>query len=123
MCACCGWQCLAHTICPNPSLPITCHQAARRRTCYWSCLLLLQAELADQSWQQQAKEAQLKENPAWPAIDRLEQQQQQLKQQIDAAQQFIQEHEEKSDYRPLKQQLEGLIDNVNSCTISLLSAV
>jgi uncharacterized protein YlxW (UPF0749 family) len=84
--------------------------------------LLLQAELADQSWQQQAKEAQLKENPAWPAIDRLEQQQQQLKQQIDTAQEFIREHEEKADYRPLKQQLEGLIGSVNSCTISMLSA-
>jgi uncharacterized protein YlxW (UPF0749 family) len=84
--------------------------------------LSLQAELADQSWQQQAKEAQLKENPAWPAIDRLEQQQQQLKQQIDTAQEFIREHEVKADYRPLKQQLEGLIGNVNSCTISMLSA-
>jgi uncharacterized protein YlxW (UPF0749 family) len=84
--------------------------------------LLLQAELSDQSWQQQAKEAQLKENPAWPAIDRLEQQQQQLKQQIDTAQEFIREHEEKADYRPLKQQLEGLVANVNSCTISMLSA-
>ncbi|KAF6253295.1 intraflagellar transport protein IFT-71/74 [Scenedesmus sp. NREL 46B-D3] len=82
----------------------------------------VQADLADQSWQQQAKEAQLKENAAWPAIDRLEQQQQQLKQQIDTAQQFIREHEEKADYRPLKQQLEGLVDDVNSCTISLLSA-
>lgn len=84
--------------------------------------LVPQADLADQSWQQQAKEAQLKENAAWPAIDRLEQQQQQLKQQIDTAQQFIREHEEKADYRPLKQQLEGLVDDVNSCTISLLSA-
>jgi uncharacterized protein YlxW (UPF0749 family) len=84
--------------------------------------VLPQAELADQSWQQQAKEAQLKENPTWPAIDRLEQQQQQLKQQIDTAQEFIREHEEKADYRPLKQQLEGLVDHVNSCTIGMLSA-
>jgi uncharacterized protein YlxW (UPF0749 family) len=80
----------------------------------------LQAELADQRWQQQAKETQLKENPAWPSIDRLEQQQQQLQHQINTAREFIKVHEEKSNYKPLVPQLQELVNSINNATIGML---
>lgn len=42
-----------------------------------------QAALADASWQVAALEAQLKEHPAWPTIERLEAQQRALQAQLD----------------------------------------
>lgn len=90
------------------------------------CLITLcayvQAELAEQSWQQQAKETQLKENPSWPAINRLEQQLQQLQTQIDNAEVFIREHEEKANYRPLAAQIMDLVDAINIANIGMLAA-
>jgi len=81
-----------------------------------------QAELADQVWQQQTKEALLKEQPAWPAIDRLDQQLKQVQQQCDKAREFIRSHEERSNYTPLVPQLAELIDATNAANIAAVTA-
>lgn len=80
--------------------------------------LHVQAELADQKWQQQTKEALLKEHPAWPAIDRLEQQLKQVHQHSDRAREFIKSHEDRANYTPLVPQLESLVQTINTANIA-----
>lgn len=77
-----------------------------------------QADLSGQKWQQQTKEAQLKEQPAWPAIDRLDQQLKQVQQQCDKAREFIRSHEERSNYAALLPQLGSLIETINAANIA-----
>ncbi|KAF8068364.1 IFT74 [Scenedesmus sp. PABB004] len=83
----------------------------------------LKAELADQAWQQQAAEAQLKANPAWPAIERLEAQARQVQAQVDAAAEFVREHAAAADFEPQRARVLELVSRVNAATVSaLLSA-
>jgi peptidoglycan hydrolase CwlO-like protein len=83
--------------------------------------VLLQADLSDQKWQQQTKEAQLKEQPAWPAIDRLDQQLKQVQQQCDKAREFIKSHEERSNYGVLLPQWAALVETINAANIAAVS--
>lgn len=82
----------------------------------------MQADLSSQRWQQQTKEAQLKEQPAWPAIDRLDQQLNQVQQQCAKAREFIAAHEERSNYGPLLPQLAALVQGVNAANIAAATA-
>lgn len=78
--------------------------------------------MADQVWQQQTKEALLKEQPAWPAIDRLDRQLKQVQQQCDKAREFIRSHEERSNYAPLVPQLAELMEIINAANIAAVTA-
>lgn len=83
--------------------------------------MLLQADLSSQKWQQQTKEAQLKEQPAWPAIDRIDQQLKQVQQQCDKAREFIRSHEERFNYGVLLPQLASLVDRINTANIAAVT--
>ena len=81
----------------------------------------LQADLSVQKWQQQTKEAQLKEQPAWPAIDRLDQQLRQVQRHCDEAREFIRSHEERSNYAVLLPQLGALVEAINAANIAAVT--
>jgi hypothetical protein len=77
----------------------------------------LQAELADAKWALQTHEAQLREQPAWPAIDRLEQQLRQVAAQADKSRAATQAHAEQSAYEPLLPQVAALVEAINAANI------
>lgn len=83
--------------------------------------VLVQTDLSAQKWQQQTKEAQLKEQPAGPAIDRLDQQLKQVQAQCDKAREFIRSHEERSNYGILVPQLKSLMESINTANIAAVT--
>jgi beta-phosphoglucomutase-like phosphatase (HAD superfamily) len=85
-------------------------------------LLVPQAELAQAKWAQQTHEAQLKGQPLWPAVDRLEGQLKQIQRQCALARDAIRAHQD-AGHEVLLPQVLGLVEELNQAHIAAVMAV
>lgn len=79
--------------------------------------------MGDKSHQRQAKEAQLSQYPAWPAVSRSEQQLAALQQQLEEARAAVAARQAEADHSGLAGQLVGLLADVNAVHLASVGVV
>ena len=74
--------------------------------------------MSEKAWHQQAKQAQLSSNPAWPVLQALEEKLAAVQGNVHSTQEYVAARQAESNYTPLVDQVKALVGQLNEANIA-----